>query len=145
MIIYIETSAVLRWVLRGPQAAEIFACLGKAERAVCSRLTLGETRRALSRAERLQEVPAPLIARARGELEVEARGWDLMVISDEVWRRAEEPFSIEPVRMLDAIHLATGRQFVEALGPVAMLSVDDRVVGNWRAMGFPLALEAGTA
>ncbi len=42
--------------------------------------------------------------------------------------------------MLDAIHLATALRFQELVGRVALLSTDDRVLGNWRALGLAVAL-----
>jgi predicted nucleic acid-binding protein len=140
MIVYAETSAVLRWLLGGPEAERVAECLAKAERVASSRLTLGETRRVLSRAVVDGSLPARTAGRARNELEAEAVHWDIMEIPEPVWNRAEERFPLEPVRMLDALHLATALRFQTIVGDVAMLSTDDRVLGNWRALHLPEAL-----
>lgn len=68
-----------------------------------------------------------------------ARRCELVAVSDEVLLRAGRPFPVEPIRTLDAIHLAT----IELLGePPQLLTVvtrDSRVADNARALGYPVA------
>jgi hypothetical protein len=45
-------------------------------------------------------------------------------------------FPREPVPTLDALHLATAAVFLETLSALRLLSLDDRVRGNARAMGI---------
>ena len=49
------------------------------------------------------------------------------------------PFPHEPVRTLDALHLATAAIFAQALGSLCVASLDDRVRTNAKAMGMSLA------
>ena len=63
-----------------------------------------------------------------------------MEVTDAVWCRAEERFPVEPIRMLDALHVATALRLSEALGPITVVSVDTRVNDNWRALGHATAL-----
>jgi hypothetical protein len=50
--------------------------------------------------------------------------------------RAARPFPAEPVRTLDAIHLATALEFQDALGTLTMLSLDARIRENAAALGM---------
>ena len=50
MILYAESSAVLRWLFNDPLADQVFDDLIRARKVVCSRLTLIECRRAARRA-----------------------------------------------------------------------------------------------
>ena len=65
-----------------------------------------------------------------------ASTWAILEISDEVARRAEEGFPLEPVRTLDAIHLASALFLRQALPDLAIVSADDRLLANARALGF---------
>jgi hypothetical protein len=62
-----------------------------------------------------------------------------MAVSEQVLLRAGRPFPVEPVRTLDAIHLAS----VEVLGEppqlVTVIARDARVVANARALGYDVA------
>jgi len=140
VIVYAETSAVLRWLLGGEDADRVLSVLSAAERVVSSRLTIAEARRVVGRAVAEKALGAGPGARARAALDAEVGAWDVMELTEPVWIRAEDRFPIEPVRMLDAIHLATALRFQELVGRVALLSTDDRVLGNWRALGLAVAL-----
>lgn len=48
-------------------------------------------------------------------------------------------FPNEPVRTLDALHLATAVLFREALGSVTMVSLDERVRSNASGLGLEVA------
>ncbi|MBI2893870.1 MAG: type II toxin-antitoxin system VapC family toxin [Deltaproteobacteria bacterium] len=143
MIVYAETSAVLRWLLGGSKDGAIRSCLGGAERVVTSRLTLAEVRRVLLRAVVTKTLGAAQAAQARAAFGVELPSWDIVEITEEVWLRAEQRFPVEPVRTLDALHLATALQIGDVVGGVRMLSVDHRVLDNWRELGMTEALRPG--
>jgi predicted nucleic acid-binding protein len=134
--IYAESSAVLRWLLNEAGADEIHRLLRDAAKVVCSRLTLLETRRVVRRAvatNLLDEVGATAVleslARARA-------AWAVLEISPEVTGRAEAPFPAEPVRTLDAIHLASALVLRQALPDVRLLTTDDRMRTNGQRLGF---------
>jgi len=65
--------------------------------------------------------------------------WSVLDVSDRVAERACGAFPREPVRTLDALHLAAASVFFEALGSLRVLSLDDRVRLNASAMGMSLA------
>lgn len=62
--------------------------------------------------------------------------WRLMPISREIVDRARQPFPGEPIRSLDAIHLASALLAADSLPDFALLSLDRRV----RAAGSHLGL-----
>jgi predicted nucleic acid-binding protein len=132
--LYAETSAVLRWLLGQPDAEVVRRHLEGARRVVSSELTIVECERALVRL--AGSAAAPAIARARALVaELRAR-WTLVEIDAPIRARAGQPFPIEPLRALDALHLATALELASTIGPLAILSTDARIAGNARALGF---------
>jgi predicted nucleic acid-binding protein len=134
--VYAESSSVLRWLLDEAPADEIHGLLRGATKVVCSRLTLVETRRVIRRA-----VAETLLDEVGGMaiLEVLARaaaGWAVLEMSRDVAERAEASFPVEPVRTLDALHLASALLLRQALPDLRLLSSDDRVRANGRRLGF---------
>ncbi len=136
MTLYAESSSVLRWLFAETQGDEVHRLLRGATKVVCSRLTLVETRRVIRRAvaeNLLDEVGS------HGVLEALARaaaGWGVLELSREVAERAEAAFPVEPVRTLDALHLASALLLRQALPDLSLLSSDDRVRANGRRLGF---------
>ena len=136
MILYAETSSVLCWLFEEPGGEEVHRLLRDAAKVVCSRLTLIETRRVIRRAvtEKLLDE-----GRSTGILEPFARAavrWSVLEVSRDVAERAEGTFPVEPVRTLDAIHLASALVLRQALPDLQLLSSDDRVRANGRRLGF---------
>jgi hypothetical protein len=60
-------------------------------------------------------------------------------LTDSVLARAGSAFPIEPVRTLDAIHLATAMAFSEAYPELEMLTFDRRISENATALGLASA------
>jgi len=54
------------------------------------------------------------------------------------WRDSRRPFPKEPVRTLDAIHLATALLGQSLVPDLELLSLDDRVRGPAAVMGLRL-------
>lgn len=139
MIVYAESSAVLSWLLGEPKGERCRDILSRADRVVSSALTNLECARAIvRRAGERQFTRTESLALSRLLQMAEAR-WDVHVVSEEVIARAREPFPVEPVRTLDALHLATMALFREELGTMTLLSLDDRIRDNARALDIDLA------
>ena len=138
MIVYAESSAVLRWLFNEAGGAEILDQLRDAEKVVCSRLTLIESRRAILRAVTTKCIRETEAAELRAALSQAAARWALLEISPEVAARAEQSFPAEPVRTLDAFHLASALLLREALPALALASTDDRVRENATLLGFEI-------
>jgi uncharacterized protein with PIN domain len=133
--LYAESSAVLAWLLDEPSAATVRQLLGASEITVSSDLTLIECDRVLSRAVALKELTEAEAADRRAHLAAAAAHWQMLRIAPEIVDRARQPFPGEPIRTLDAIHLASlmvGRSAVRGLG---LLSSDDRVRKAAKGLG----------
>ncbi len=59
-----------------------------------------------------------------------------MELSGEVLTRAGQPFPVEPVRTLDAIHLATALVFTKAYPDLQILTFDQRISNNAQPLGI---------
>lgn len=130
---YIETSALLAALLEQDAAARN-ALRGK--RRITSALTFTETTRALVRARVAQRLtPAEERAGLRW-LQAFRRRCDVVTITDAVLARAGRPFPVEPIRTLDAVHLATAELLGEPPQLITIVTRDSRVIDNARAMGY---------
>jgi predicted nucleic acid-binding protein len=132
---YVETSALLRVLLDGDAGLQPEI---SGEGLVTSALTFVEAARAIVRARRERRLDARAAREAERQLAAFERGCDIVAMDDEVLRRARQEFPVEPVRSLDAIHLASVRVLDDALGGVQVVSCDDRVRQNAEALGFVL-------
>lgn len=131
---YIESSALLAALLERDTAAR------KAVRAlggrVTSALTLAEAARAIVRA-RISKRLTPSKERAAIKaLRVFERRCYVVAVTDSVLARAGRPFPIEPVRTLDAVHLATAELLGEPPQLVTIVTRDRRVKVNAEALGY---------
>jgi predicted nucleic acid-binding protein len=131
--VYVETSALLRFVLEGD--ASVAAHLQNAD-LVTSPLTVVETGRAFARLRKEARRRAAALNESRRALEELLSSCDIAALSDEILLRAGAPFPVEPIRTLDAIHVATAAAWNSLAGPTAMLSTDERVRTNSRALGL---------
>jgi predicted nucleic acid-binding protein len=105
-------------------------------RHVTSALTLAEANRGVVRARVGGRLTAEQERRAIRALRTFARRCDLVAVTDAVLERAGRPFPIEPIRTLDAIHLATADALGDAPQFVTVVTRDLRVRDNAKALGF---------
>jgi predicted nucleic acid-binding protein len=138
-VVYAESSAVLAWLLGESDQRTILHEMSEADQVVTSTLTLIECSRALARAREMKRLKEAEELAASHLLAQAAASWHVLDISDRVADRARASFPLEPVRTLDALHLASALVFTEALGPIRMLSLDDRVRDNAEALGMTIA------
>ena len=136
MNLYAESSAILSWVLREGPAAQLKEILEEADLVVASDLTLVECERILIRAQVRGELSEPDIRERRTLLEAVSADWMLLKIDREIVERARHPLPVEPVRTLDALHLATALAARSVVSDLALLSLDQRVRDNGAALGF---------
>lgn len=64
---------------------------------------------------------------------------DIVAVTSEVLTRAGRPFPVEPVRTLDAVHLATAEILGEPPPLVVIVTRDARVRDNAVALGYAIA------
>src|SRR2546430_3542474 len=105
-------------------------------RRITSALTFAETARALVRARVTARLtPADERAALRW-LQTFKRRCDIVSVTESVLARAGRPFPVEPIRTLDAVHLATAESLGEPPQLVTFLTRDARVSDNARALGY---------
>ena len=136
MRIYAESSAILTWLLGEDRHDAIGAVLQAAEDIVTSTLTHVETDRTLIRTVQLGELSESEVAAKRIQLNEASRRWLLLSVEDDVIERARDRFPLEPVRALDAVHLASALAARIVTPDLAVLSLDDVVRKNARALGL---------
>jgi hypothetical protein len=127
---------VLRWLLDEPRAAEVREALGAAELALASCLTLIECDRVLIRAVATNLLPEAVAAERQAVLARTADHWVTFDLDAEVMERARRPFPVEPIRTLDAVHLATALLARSLVPELVVLSLDARVRRSAEQMGF---------
>jgi predicted nucleic acid-binding protein len=127
---YVETSALLEWLLAQPDAAAVHRELELAPRLVTSALTLLEVARALGR------VPDVSAASARSALQRVLPALGVAAVDLGLFELLARPFAVEPVRTLDAIHLCTAVRLRAPAERVGLLALDRRVRDSGRALGF---------
>ncbi|PYU52897.1 MAG: VapC toxin family PIN domain ribonuclease [Acidobacteria bacterium] len=112
--------------------------LRRAELVMASDLALIECDRVLIRAVTLGEIDEATAADRRAHLNGAAAHWHLCRLTLEIVDRARRPFPAEPVRTLEAIHLASALAVRSTVPSVEILSLDDRIRRAGEQLGFRL-------
>lgn len=133
---YIETSALLSALLEHETAAQR-AVAGHGRR-ITSALTFAEATRSLIRARLAGRMSAEEERAALRWLRSFRRSCDVMSVTESVLVRAGRPYPIEPIRTLDAIHLAAAGEIGEPPQLITVVTRDDRVRSNAQALGHPV-------
>lgn len=134
--LYAESSAILNLLFGEPGSDRVAEALGQAGRVVVSELTLAETHRTLLCARAAGKLNDEELEQARGELEHAGLGWSLQRLDAETYLRLRRPFPEEPIRTLDALHLAGALAVRREIPEIRLLSLDRRVRAGARALGF---------
>lgn len=135
-MLYAESSAVLAWLLGEERGAEVAEVLRSADGVVACDLTLVECERVLIRAWSAGLMSEAERADQSGVLARTASHWTRLRIDEVVIDRARRPFPIEPIRTLDALHLAGALVARSAAPGLRLLSLDQRVRENAERLGF---------
>jgi predicted nucleic acid-binding protein len=133
--LYAESSAVLAWLLDEPTAPMVRRLLGEAEVIITSDLTLIECDRVLLRAVALKELTEAEAVDRRAYLIAASVNWHVLRIAAEIVDRARQPFPGDPIRTLDAIHLASLLVARSAVVGLRLLSLDERVRQAAKGLG----------
>jgi predicted nucleic acid-binding protein len=131
---YLESSAVLAALLERDAGA--MRALRAPGQRVTSALTFAESSRAVVRAQaagRLTPADTRAAQRALSTLE---RRCTVIAVSEAVLARAGRPFPVEPIRTLDAIHLATAELLGSTPNRLIIVSRDTRICDNATALGY---------
>jgi predicted nucleic acid-binding protein len=103
---------------------------------VTSALTLAEVGRAIIRARAAGRLTAEEEQAAVGALRTFERRCFILDVDRAVLDRVRRPFPVEPIRTLDAVHLATAELLGEPPQLVTVVTRDGRVRDNARALGY---------
>lgn len=131
---YIEASALLAALLEGDAAAR--KSLRARGTLVTSLLTFAEARRGLVRARhggRLSAEQERSALRALSRLRARCT---TIAVTDSILDIAGRPFPAEPIRTLDAVHLATVASITDAPQFATVITRDERVRSNALAAGY---------
>lgn len=137
--LYVETSALLRVVLEGDESVRPLL-LGEGR--YTSALTFTEASRAIHRARREGRLDARGAREARKRVAEFGRSCEIVAIEERVLERAGQEFPSEPVRTLDAVHLATVLVLSDSAIALDVVSCDRRVRDNADALGFRVLPDA---
>ena len=135
-VVYLETSAFLTWLFDEPDASEVMSTVNTAELIVTSSLIEVETLRACNRALREKLIDSHQHKVITESFKSQKKGWFVMNIDEEVVLRASRDFPIEPLRSLDALHLATALEYRKLYPHCRVLSLDKRIRENAAALGM---------
>lgn len=141
MTLYAESSAVLAWLLDEPTGRTVRERLATAGIIIASDLTLIECDRVVIRAAALGALTEADAADRRAHLTRAASHWNVLRISGEIVDRARQPFPGDPIRTLDAIHLASALVARWAAPGLEVLSLDDRIRAAAKKLGFSVQPE----
>jgi uncharacterized protein with PIN domain len=136
VFLYAESSAVLAWLSGEGHGPMVGAQLARAEKVLSSTLTGLECARKLTATTAIGAQTREGMEARHTALRERLASWTIIAVSDDVAERAVRAFPLEPLRSLDAIHLATALMAHQEIGPVAMLSLDKRVRANAKALGL---------
>jgi predicted nucleic acid-binding protein len=131
---YIESSALVAALLERDRDA--LKSVRSRGRKVTSALTIAEAARAILRARaaaRLTIDQERAAVRALGRFE---RRCFLVGVTDAILARVRRPFPVEPIRTLDAVHLATTELLGEPPPLIVVVTRDVRVRDNAQALGY---------
>ena len=133
MIAYIDTSALLRIVLREPGALDD---LRSYDALVSSELIAVESPRTIDRLRLLGLLTADDAAARVRTVNDWLEAIDLVLLRPTVLSRASEPMPM-PLGTLDAVHLATALIWRDRMGPLPTMATHDAALGMAaRAFGF---------
>lgn len=131
---YIESSALVAALFERDSIA--VRSLEFPRRRVTSALTFAEVTRAVLRGRRAGRLSVEDERAAVAALQLFQQRSTVITISEEVLARAGRPFPAEPVRTLDAIHLASLEQLGGPPQLVTIVTRDARIRKNAIALGY---------
>jgi predicted nucleic acid-binding protein len=131
---YIESSALIAALLE--RDADALKSVRTRGRKVTSALTIAEAARAILRARAAGRLTADQERAAVGALRRFERRCFLVAVTDAILTRVRRPFPIEPIRTLDAVHLATTELLGEPPPLIVVVTRDVRVRENAQALGY---------
>ncbi len=138
MNVYAESSALISWLFREPDAARVENIIDTADIVLTSDLALIECDRAIHRQIALGRLLADDGRRLAADLSSEATSWVVLEFTPQIISRARQPFPFEPIRSLDVLHVAWALQAKVEHANLSLLSLDDRIRRVGKSLGLDL-------
>jgi predicted nucleic acid-binding protein len=127
---------VVAWWTGEAPAADVGSPLAAAEVVVTSELTLVECERVLVRAFALKEIGEAAMSDRQAWLQTAVSRWSVIRLDSGILDRAKKAFPSEPLRTLDALHLASALSARSSASGLVFLSLDQRLRRNAKSLGF---------
>lgn len=134
--LYLESSALVAGLLEDDE--EVIRAVHPPSTAL-SALTLAEARRALQRALHSGRITPARLDAAEATIGHLERECTIIAVDDAILARTGRRFPVEPVRTLDAIHLATAERIDDPAAPITLLTRDARIRENAVLLGLRVA------
>jgi predicted nucleic acid-binding protein len=132
MIVYVDTSVVLRILLREPDPVEIW---GQWSKAYSSALWRVEALRTVDRLRLTHEIADAEVADLVRDIQIVHETFAIHPVTNRIFQRAGETFPTV-VGTLDAIHLATALSIRENEKVELLLTHDTQLATAARSLGF---------
>jgi len=136
VLLYVESSAILAWLLGEERGGKVAQALADSDGVIASDLTVVECERVLIRAWSSGLISEAERSDQSSALAHVAAHWTRLRVDEVVVERASRPFPIEPVRTLDALHLASALVARSVAPGLRLLTLDQRVRENGERLGF---------
>jgi predicted nucleic acid-binding protein len=137
VILYIDTSSLVKLFLRETGDTLVEALLDNAARVMCSVLTYAEARSALSRARQASRLNDAAYQQALASLESQWTTFTTRPVDDGLARYAGDLAEKHLLRGFDAVHLASALSLQDDLGsPVTFSAWDERLMTAAAAEGL---------
>jgi len=112
--------------------------LRRAKSVIASDLTPVECDRGIIRARALDEITEKQAQVYRSRLVEASNHWYILKVGAEIVERARLPFPHEPIRTLDALHIASALIGRTAISDLALLTLDERIRVAGKELGFTI-------
>ncbi len=136
MSLYLESSAALALLLGESEGPRVRQAVDEHGPVLVSELTRLESARCLRRLLAVGGVSQVEFDSLWSRFESWATGWAGFTLGELAWQRAGQGFPVEPVRALDALHLAAALELRLDVPNLALAALDERVRQNAAALGF---------
>ena len=129
---------MLSWLLAENSSGPVRPILSNADLVNASDLTLIECDRVLIRATTTKRIPEAKISDRRALLARVSEHRTLFRVDSDIVARTRQPFPQEPIRTLDAIHLATAIVARNLVPEIQLLTLDNRMRICGTQLGFEI-------
>ena len=127
MILYLDTSALLKLYVEEPGTPDVVTLVEEAEEVATARVAYAEARAALARHRREGALLAADLRRVVRELDREWGTYNVVDLTDPLVRAAGALAERHALRGYDAVHLAAALDLTAAGGTVEFAAFDERL------------------